>query len=59
MHSTPIGPTGAAIDKPMMSPRSKKPMTIDLSWGEAQFHKESCVLTQFWSVAEALSPMDR
>ena len=26
MHSTPIGPTGAAIEKPMMNPRSKKLM---------------------------------
>jgi hypothetical protein len=30
MHNTPIGPTGAAIEKPMMSPLSKKLISISL-----------------------------
>jgi hypothetical protein len=28
MHNTPIGPTGAAIEKPMASPLSRKVMYI-------------------------------
>jgi hypothetical protein len=28
MHNTPIGPTGAAIEKPMTSPRNKKLMSM-------------------------------
>jgi hypothetical protein len=31
MHSTPIGPTGAAMENPMMSPRRKKLISINLS----------------------------
>jgi hypothetical protein len=31
MHNTPIGPTGAAIEKPMMSPLRKKRASIFLS----------------------------
>src|SRR5690242_9450989 len=30
MHSTPIGPTGAAIDKPSSSPRSTKIVSITI-----------------------------
>jgi hypothetical protein len=31
MHNTPIGPTGAAIEKPMMSPLSRKEMSMFFS----------------------------
>jgi hypothetical protein len=29
MHNTPMGPTGAAMEKPMIKPLAKKPMSID------------------------------
>jgi hypothetical protein len=30
MHNTPIGPTGAAIQKPMKKPQNKKVISIKL-----------------------------
>ncbi len=34
MHNTPIGPTGAAMEKPMISPRKKNPRSIYFLYGK-------------------------